>query len=191
MLVTPRHGYILSRFFAAARHWRPSVLGARMGSSMPSGEAQGEDPGAPDAQPSQGDVPPQEEHAGAKEEKEETSESKRKVFTPRELYQASVESNAAVDKEREIHKRRPVQVKTAASASLALSGFGVLAWHHWATFATFNCLGGGLVLLGAALAPRTAGRRALSGNKNGEGYLKLKLLNNSERWKVDQKARSV
>lgn len=150
-----------------------------MGSSMPSGEAQGqgEDPGAPDAQPSQGDVPPQEEHAGAKEEKEETSESKRKVFTPRELYQASVESNAAVDK-----------VKTAASASLALSGFGVLAWHHWATFATFNCLGGGLVLLGAALAPRTAGRRALSGNKNGEGYLKLKLLNNSERWKVDQKA---
>lgn len=99
-----------------------------------------------------------------------------KTFTPRELYQASIESHAARDK-----------AKTAASASLALGGVGVLVWHHWATLATFNCLGGGLLLLSAAMAPRP--HRAFGGDREDkETRLKLKLLNNSERWKADEKA---
>lgn len=57
-------------------------------------------------------------------------------------------------------------------------------WHHWAMVASFNCLGGGLMLLGAVLAPRPS----LGAEKEGKGRLKLKLLNNSERWKADQKA---
>eukprot|EP00434_Breviolum_minutum_P006416 symbB.v1.2.005663.t1/scaffold327.1/size259883/16 len=99
-----------------------------------------------------------------------------KTFTPRELYQAGIESHAARDK-----------AKTAASASLALGGVGVLVWHHWATLATFNCLGGGLLLLSAAMAPRP--HRAFGGDREDkETRLKLKLLNNSERWKADEKS---
>lgn len=103
---------------------------------------------------------------------EEPGSRPRKTFTPRELYQASKESQSAREK-----------AKTAASAALALSGLGVLVWHHWAMVASFNCLGGGLMLLGAVLAPRPS-----LGEKEGQGRLKLKLLNNSERWKADQKA---
>lgn len=99
----------------------------------------------------------------------------RKTFTPRELYQASKESQSAREK-----------AKTAASAALALSGVGVLVWHHWAMLASFNCLGGGLILLGAALAPRPSSFS--TGEKEGQTRFKLKLLNNSERWKADQKA---
>ena len=55
-----------------------------------------------------------------------------------------MESNAAADKawgrEREASA---AEVKGAAGASLALGGCGILAWHHWATFASFDCLGGG------------------------------------------------
>ncbi|CAE7210637.1 unnamed protein product, partial [Symbiodinium necroappetens] len=66
---------------------------------------------------------------------------KDRTFSQRELYQAGRRINEGSNK-----------VKQGLGATLALGGTGILVWHHWAALATFNCLGAGLLALGAALA---------------------------------------
>ncbi|CAJ1387323.1 unnamed protein product [Effrenium voratum] len=112
--------------------------------------------------------------SGDASDKQEPGSDKQepRSFTPRELHQASVEAGGTIDKARQ-----------GAGAALALGGAGVLVWHHWAAVASFNCLGGGLIALGAALA-----RPPQRPRKKQEARFKLTLLNNAERWKTDQQA---
>lgn len=99
---------------------------------------------------------------------------KDRTFSQRELYQAGRRINEGSNK-----------VKQGLGATLALGGTGILVWHHWAALATFNCLGAGLLALGAALARAGGSGR---GEKPGQAKFKLRLLNNSDRWKTDAQA---
>ncbi|CAE7357190.1 sohB [Symbiodinium natans] len=133
-----------------------------------------EEPGA--EEPKASEEPKAEESTEEPKAEEPTPDPAPKAgrtFSQRELYQAGRRINDNTGK-----------VKQGLGATLALGGTGILVWHHWAAFASFNCLGAGLLALGAAIA-RTGTSR---GEKAGEAHFKLRLLNNSDRWKADAKA---
>eukprot|EP00933_Yihiella_yeosuensis_P041838 TRINITY_DN36242_c0_g1_i2.p1 TRINITY_DN36242_c0_g1~~TRINITY_DN36242_c0_g1_i2.p1 ORF type:complete len:486 (-),score=122.72 TRINITY_DN36242_c0_g1_i2:65-1471(-) len=103
-----------------------------------------------------------------------------KPLTQRELYKAAV-ANASSNKQKGLQ---------GAGGVLALGGAGVLVWQHWAAVASWNTLGGGLMLAGVAIAQAAGGSSRLgraSGDKS-ESKFKLTLLNDTERWKADNEA---
>lgn len=74
-------------------------------------------------------------------------------------------------------------------ATLMVGGTGMLAWNNWAALAAYltrNTLGGGALAAGLALVVSANG--SLPGSeKGGKAKFKLKLLNDEDRWKEDEK----
>lgn len=106
------------------------------------------------------------------------ADMKQRQFTPRQLYEAALERSSN-------GKAKALQ---GAGASLALGGAGILLWQHWAVLASWNLLGCGLMAAGAAAAQSAAGVAGKLSSGKVETKFKLTLLNDSERWKSDDKA---
>lgn len=106
------------------------------------------------------------------------AEMRQRQFTPRQLYEAALERSST-------GKAKALQ---GAGASLALGGAGILLWQHWAVLASWNLLGCGLMAAGAAVAQSATGVAGKLSSGKVEAKFKLTLLNDSERWKSDDKA---
>jgi len=84
---------------------------------------------------------------------------------------------------------RMQQSLQALGATLMVGGTGFLAWHNWAVLAAYltrNTLGGGALTTGLALV--ISANSSLGGSEKGrKAKFKLKLLNDEDRWKEDEK----